>query len=111
MEDLACLARDHIQFCHPVITIQDMYTCTVNIPADIILKLERFVVLMYDRTIFDIHVNEARMTLFSQMSCNVDNIPPTQAAFKTNISRDHPTNECSVGPSLEVQPGLPDVTD
>ena len=36
--------------------------CTVNIPDDIIPKLERFVVLMYCRTSADMHVNTARMT-------------------------------------------------
>ena len=86
-EDLASLARDHRQFCHPVITIQYMYICTVNIPGDIILKRERSVVLMYDRTNFDIHVNAARMTLFSQMSRKVDNILPTQAGLDQHIKR------------------------
>ena len=39
--------------------------CTVNIPEDIILKLERCVVLGYCRTSGDMHVNTTRMTLFS----------------------------------------------
>ena len=74
MEDLACMARDHRQFCH----------CTVNTP-DIILKLERFVVLVYCRTSDDMHVNTARMTLFLQISRNIDNIPPTLAALFQHI--------------------------
>ena len=57
--------------------------CTVNIPEDIILKLERFVVLMYYRTSGDMHVNT--MTLFSQISRNIDNIPPTRAALDQPI--------------------------
>ena len=83
MEDLACMARDHIKFCHPVIA---MY---VNIPEDIILKRERFVAFMqaYCRTRDDMHVNTARITLFSQMSRNIDNIPPTQATLDQHIKR------------------------
>ena len=54
---------------------------TLNIPEDTILKLERFGVLMYCRTSDDMHVNTDRMTLFSQMSRNIENIPPTQAVL------------------------------
>ncbi len=61
--------------------------CTVNIPDNIILKRERFVVLMYCRTSGDMHVNTARITLFSQISRNIDNIPPTQTAFDQHIKR------------------------
>ena len=57
----------------------------------------------------DMNNNTAWMILFSQMSRNIDKIPPTQAA--DNILRDHPTNQGHVGQSLEVQSELPDVTD
>ena len=65
--------------------------CTVYITEDIILERERFVVLVYCRTSDDMHVNTARMTLFSQMSRNFENIPPTQAAL------DHVTNQGMCG--------------
>ena len=78
MKDLASMARDRIPFCHPVFA---MY---INIPDYIILKLERFVVLMYCRTSGEMHVNT---TLFSQISRNIDNIPLTQAASDQHIKR------------------------
>ena len=85
--------------------------CTVNIPEDIILKLERFVVLMYCRTSDDMHVNTARMTLFSKMSRTIENIPPTQAALEQHIRRSSYQSGHVWGQSLDVQPVLPDVTD
>ena len=104
IEDLASMARDHIQFCHPVIA---MY---VDIPEDIILKRERFVAFMqaYCRTRDDMHVNTARITLFSQMSRNIANIPPTQATLDQHIKRSPYQSEHEQ--SVEVQPELPDVT-
>ncbi len=49
--------------------------------------LERFVVLMYDRTSESMEVNDARKQLFSQKSRTLDNIPPTEAALKQHIKR------------------------
>ena len=104
MEDWACMARDHIKFCHPVIA---MY---VNIPEDIILKRERFVAFMLAccRTMDDMHDNRARIILFSQMSRNIENIPPTQATVDQHIKRTSYQSEHEQ--SVEVQPELPDVT-
>ena len=97
MEGLACMARDHSQFCHPVIA---MY---VNIPEDIILKLERFIVLVYCRTSDDMHVDTTWMTLFSQMSCNIENIPPTQAASDQHIKSSSYQSGHLWGQSLNFQ--------
>lgn len=41
-------------------------------------QLERFVVLIYDRTSACLDVNEARKQLFTQRSRLLENIPPTQ---------------------------------
>ncbi len=87
------------------------HTCTVNIHEEMILKLERFVVIMYCRTSGDMNVNTAWMILFSQMSRNIDNIPPTQAALDQHIKRSSYQSGHVCGLSLEVQPELPDVTD
>ena len=86
MEDLVCMARDHRQFCHIVIA-------------------------MYCRTSGDMYVNTAWMILFSQMSRNIDNIPPPQAALDQHITRSSYQSGHMWGQSLEVQPELPDVTD
>ena len=84
MEDLACMARGHRQFCQSVIA-------------------------MYCRTSGDMNVNTAWMILFSQMSRNIDNIPPTQAALDQHIKRSSYQSGHVWGQSLEVQPELSDV--
>jgi len=60
----------------------------LHMPAEIseetMALLERFVVLMYDRTSDSLQVNDARKQLFTQRSRSrtLENIPPTQAALK-----------------------------
>ena len=48
--------------------------------------IERFVLLMYDRTSECMEVNYARKHLFSQKSRTLENIPSTQAALKVCLS-------------------------
>ena len=50
-------------------------------------QLERFVVLMYDRTSETTEVNEARKQLFTQKSRALENMPPTKAALEQHIRR------------------------
>ncbi len=57
-----------------------------HIPQHCEDKLERFVVLLYDRTSELQNVNEARVHLVSQGNA-LDNITPTQAALKQQIVR------------------------
>jgi hypothetical protein len=61
------------------------------LPGDVIelsmSRVERFVVLMYDKTSDTIEVNEARKQLFTQKSRTLENIPPTQAALRQHIRR------------------------
>ena len=74
----------------------------------IILKLEQFVVLVYCRTSDDMHVNSTWMTLFSQMSCKIENTPSTQAALDQHIkSSSYQMIRSRVGTVTE----LPAVTD
>ncbi len=49
--------------------------------------LERFIVLMYNRTSEVTEVNEARKQLFTKKSRTLENIPPTKAALVQNIRR------------------------
>ena len=49
--------------------------------------LERFVVLLYNRTSTEMNVNEARKQLFSQKGRPMDGLPPTQAALFEHIRR------------------------
>ena len=49
------------------------------------IQLERFVVVMYDRTNECLEVNEARKQLFIQNSITLETIPPTKAALEQHI--------------------------
>ena len=58
--------------------------------------LERFVVLLYDRTSSQKYVNEARKQLFTQSGRSIEAIPPTPEALG-NTSTELLTNLASVG--------------
>lgn len=49
--------------------------------------LERFVVLLYDRTSCQQHVNDARKQLFTQKGRGIEGLPPTQDALMQHIKR------------------------
>ena len=51
------------------------------------IQLERFVVLMYDRTSECREVNETRKQLFIQKSRTLETIPPTKAALWQHTKR------------------------
>ena len=48
--------------------------------------IERFVILLYDRTSTSTDVDKARCKLFAKNS-NVQLVPPTSAAFKQHVQR------------------------
>ena len=50
-------------------------------------RLERFVILMYDRTSNNTNVNETRKQLFAQKGGAYDAIPPTRAALLQHTNR------------------------
>ena len=58
-----------------------------NLSESVISVLERFVILLYDRTSDLALVNDARKWLFTQKSWTLNNIPPTQAALRQHIKR------------------------
>ena len=68
--------------------------------------LERFVVLMYQRTSTLTHVNEAREELFSQRH-KMENIPPTLAALEQHIKRAAYQAGHVWGQTLIGQPEIP----
>ena len=49
--------------------------------------IERFVVLLYDRTSEDSSVNEARKKLFAQKARTLENIPPTRSSLVEHVRR------------------------
>ena len=52
-----------------------------------ILLLERFVILMHDKTSECFRMNEAKKKLFIYKSKSLENIPPTKAALEQHIKR------------------------
>ena len=50
-------------------------------------QIERFVILMYDRTSDVLEINKARKELFTKKSRSLENLPPTQAALKEHTKR------------------------
>ena len=58
-----------------------------SIEEAILQKLERFVVLLYDRT-SNLHcVNASRKALFTQKGREIENIPPSHAALQQHVKR------------------------
>lgn len=72
--------------------------------------LERFVILLYDRTSDLVKVNDARKWLFTQKSRMLENIPPTQAALIQHIKRASYQANCW-NKALTPNPELPSPTD
>ena len=73
-------------------------------------RLERFVVLMYDRTSEATEVNEARKQLFTQKSRTLENMPPTKAALEQHIKR--ATYQANIWyKALQPDPQLPSPSD
>ena len=58
-----------------------------HVDEDDMNKLERFVVVMYDRSSEATCVNDARLDLFARKQSSFDAIPPTHAALKEHVKR------------------------
>ena len=57
------------------------------VEPDDLKKLERFVVMLYDRSSVTTSVNDARMELFARKQKPYDAIPPTSDALKEHVKR------------------------
>ena len=62
-----------------------------------------YATVVYCRTSDDMHVDTTWMTLFSQMSCIIENIPPTQAASDQRIKSSSYQSGHLWGQSLNFQ--------
>ena len=62
-------------------------TPTHESAEELLGPLERFVVLLYDRTSTQEEVNQARKELFTQKGRHMEGIPPTRAALLEHIKR------------------------
>ena len=71
-------------------------------------KLQRFVVLLHDKTSTVWFVNQARQTLFAQQSRSLESIPPTAHALKQHILRATYQAGHVWGKCLKRNPKMPD---
>lgn len=69
--------------------------------------LERFVVLMYDRSSASMTVNEARLDLFAKKQMSYELIPPTKGALKEHVKRAAFQAGLIWGQSIVHQPEIP----
>ncbi len=80
-----------------------------EIPEDVLHSIERFVILIYDRTNMCTDIKEARRKLFARKS-NVKQIPPTKAALEQHVKRAVYQRGHVWGQTLLTTPSLPSPT-
>jgi len=78
-----------------------------TISDDTMLLLERFVILLYDRTAEHISVNSARQHFFTQKGWQIGNIPPTRDALLQHVKRAAYQSGHVWSQTLVVAPVLP----
>ena len=79
------------------------------IPEDVMPTIERFVILLYDRTNTGADINKARQQIFSRKP-NVKQIPPTRAAVEQHVKRATYQGGHVWGQTLLANPTLPSPT-
>ena len=77
-----------------------------DLPGDVMLIIERFVILLYDRTSTCIDIDKARQRIFAKRT-NVKTIPPTRAALEQHVKRAVYQGGYVWGQSLIASPMLP----
>lgn len=82
--------------------------CSPNTVKDII---ERFIVILYDRTRDLTCINEARKEMFCSKDRALDKIPPTKGAFEQHLLRSVYQGCFIWGQILEKLPNIPDASD
>ncbi|WAQ99043.1 hypothetical protein MAR_023416 [Mya arenaria] len=91
--------------------VTDAFSLLADVPPSILEStievLEKYVVLLYDRTCQLAAVNEARQHIFARRSRALENIPPTQAALKQHILLTAYQAGHFWGKSLQKEPILP----
>ena len=75
-------------------TFEHLLLMVVDVSDPVISVLERFVVLLHDRTSDQVSVNNARKLLLTQKSRSLENLPPTQTALVQHIKRIAGTEPC-----------------
>lgn len=87
-------------------TFVSLSSMPVSISTEILDRLQRFVVLLYDRTCQYTQVNETRKMLFAK-GRQLDRIPPTEAALREHVKRSAYQAGFCWGQALVAQQQLP----
>ena len=73
--------------------------------------IERFIILLYDRTSTFSNINDARMYLFTKRNRSIEGLPPTYAALIQHIKRAVYQGYHVWGQLIELNPDLPPPMD
>ncbi len=87
-----------------------MASAPSDIPEDVIHTIERFVILLYDRTSTSSNIDKTRKKLFAKKT-NVQLIPPTKAALDEHVKRASYQGGHVWGQTLLPTPELPPPTN
>lgn len=82
-----------------------------DIPDECLASIERFIVLVYERTSNLTSINAARQRLFCKNSCLVEHLPPTAAALKQHVLHSVYQAAHIWRQALDKQPSLPNPGD
>ena len=74
-------------FANLTCTLKTLMTTPEDVSDESMAIIERYVVLLYDRTSNQTNVNKARQELFSKKSRLLESIPPTQASLVQHVRR------------------------
>ena len=68
-------------------TFHALHNAPASITEEAALSLERFTILLYDKTSESFDINEARQLLFTRKGRQMMSLPPTQAALRQHTKR------------------------
>ena len=88
-------------------TFQYMSSCPESVSPEVLLQIERYVVLLYSKTSAAATVNSARSELFAKGARALENIPPTHWALIEIVKRAAYQAGYVWGQTLIAQPELP----
>ena len=97
----------------PAVTeyFEEMSSCPEKPSIDCICTIERFIIILYDRTSTCTNIDMARKHLFTKKGRSMEGLPPTQAALYQHILRAAYQGGHVWGSLLELAPRLPSPAD
>ena len=82
-----------------------------SIPEEVMSTVERFTILLYNRTSSQLNIDEARLELFTKKGRGMEQIPPTKDALVQHLKRAVYQGGHCWGQALVVAPKMPSPTD